>query len=291
MTYLIKIFIILFLFIGLTFAQEASDSQFEFLPEGINFIPLKANHQEAKIGVLYYPENANLKVDIGNTVDVIAVNFSNSKSKLTFGIEFMAYALSTSYKGKRLQIDALDGFFGGNASFTKNYSNSKLLSRFRMIHNSAHLVDGHYDNDLEEWKNNKKPVAFAKDFAELTVANEIYPDFGVVKYYGSGSFSFLVRPDELKRFALNIGIEVTFDDLIGEVFNNKTNLFLAHHLSFFGLPKYTGNNHTMLGVKFGEWSSKGIMFYLSYYQGNNIFSEYYYERVSRFGIGFFVDFI
>ncbi|MCB0747265.1 MAG: hypothetical protein KDC90_07355, partial [Ignavibacteriae bacterium] len=157
----LKNFILLFIFIFLIksnqiFSQGKS-LEFEFLPSGIHILPLKANYDEARIGILYYPKNGNLKVDIGNNIDLFAFNFPLSKSKITLSIEFMAYALSTNYEQKRLQIDALDGFFGGNVVFSKNYNDGKLISRFRIIHNSAHLVDGHYDDQNDEWMNNSRP--------------------------------------------------------------------------------------------------------------------------------------
>ena len=46
----------------------------------------------------------------------------------------------------------------------------------------------------------------------------------------------------------------------------------------------------MGGIKFGEWDGKGLVFYLSYYAGANPFSEYYSERINKFGLGVFVDF-
>jgi hypothetical protein len=100
----------------------------ELFPSGLHFFPLKANYQEARIGIFYYPEDASLKVDIGNNIDLIAIHFPQSNSKLTFGIEFMAYALSSSFEGKRLQIDAIDGFFGGNAVFSKMISDNQMLA-------------------------------------------------------------------------------------------------------------------------------------------------------------------
>src|ERR1035437_10019412 len=88
-----------------------------FFPPGLNFLPLRANNQEAKMGILYYPNTTNLKLDIGNTMDLIRFNLQDNKY-ITVGIEFMAYAYSVSFSQMRLQIGALDGFFGGNAVYT-----------------------------------------------------------------------------------------------------------------------------------------------------------------------------
>ena len=263
----------------------------ELFPAGLHFFPLKANNQEARIGILYYPENASLKVDVGNNIDLIAFHFDESKSKLSFGIEFMAYALSTSFEGKRLQINALDGFFGGNAVYSKKNDDDVLFLRFRFIHNSAHLVDGSFIKTENRWKNDLLPIPYTKDFGELTVAlKHLFNNFGL-RYNVGFAYATHVRPLELEKFSMSAGIEIAFKNVFGEIFHNDNNLFIADHISFEGTPKYSGSNNLLMGIKFGEWDSKGVIIYVSYYNGRNMFSEYYYERISKFGIGFFIDFI
>jgi hypothetical protein len=263
----------------------------ELFPAGLHFLPLKANNQEARIGILYYPENASLKVDVGNNIDLIAIHFNESKSKLSFGIEFMAYALSTSFEGKRLQIDALDGFFGGNAVYSKKNNDDIIFLRFRFIHNSAHLVDGSFIKTENRWKKDLLPIPYTKDFGELTIARKHLISNFSLRYNVGFAYATHVRPLELEKFSMSIGIEVAIKNVFGELFERETNLFIADYLSFEGIPKYVGSNNLLTGIKFGEWDSKGVVIYVSYYTGRNIFSEYYYERISKFGIGFFIDFI
>jgi len=270
------------------FTQEKSG--FEFLPEGMNFKPLKANHQEARFGILYYTATSNLKVDIGNSSDIIAYYLNEGNTKLTAGIDFMAYAFSTSYAGNRLQIDALDGFFGGNISYSQKTENGKFLGRFRVVHNSAHFVDGHFNVGENKWLDDKTPIPFTRDMGELTLANQINYNSAILKYYGSISYSTLVRPADLKKYSGNCGVEVAFTDILGKFLNKSTQLYFAYHFSLVGIPEYMGNSHSMLGIKAGEWEGKGISLYLSYFNGNNVFSEYYKDRIEKFGIGFFVDF-
>lgn len=271
-----------------TFSQ--SYYQFTLLPGGLNFMPLKANNQEAKLGVLYYTSTTNLKVDIGNTVDILAYESVESQARFTAGIEFMAYAFSKSYAGKRLQISAVDGFFGGNITFTKQFENDRLLARFRIIHNSAHLVDGSYDADKDLWIDEKKPIPFTKDFGELTIAHQIYFDYAILKYYGGLSYATLIRPDELKRYTFHLGFEIAAPNNLGKVFNNVINLFLADHFFLDGAGKYSGSNQLITGVKMGEWDKKGIIVYASFYSGRDMFSSYYDRKISKFGIGFSIDF-
>ncbi|MBX2975019.1 MAG: DUF1207 domain-containing protein [Ignavibacteriaceae bacterium] len=268
-----------------------SQTTFEFLPDGISFLPLRANKQEAKIGVLYYPDNANLKVDIGNNMDLLGFQFDKEK-KLTFGIEFMAYANVIGYEQLRLQIDAIDGFFGGNAIYQINYDKNQLAFRFRFIHNSAHLVDGNWwiHKYPRNWTKPGGPIPYTRDFAELMVANSFNLKNYHTRVYSGFAYSFRVRPSELKRPGFSSGFEIHNSELISSLFEKPTILFIANHFTLEGVPKYSGTNHLQGGIKFGELNSKGIIFYLSYFSGNNLFSEYYSEKLKKFGIGFTVDF-
>ncbi len=284
-----KKLLLIFLAFVLGINIHAQDYKVTFMPSEITFLPFRANFEEARIGVLYYSENANLKLDLGGTTEILGIEYPASKAKLTFGIEFMAYALSTSYSGRRLQIDAVDGFFGGHASFVKFADNGKYLARFRIIHNSAHLVDGHYDETLKRWMNDDKPIPFTRDFGELTFAREQIAGDYQLKYYGGVAYATLVRPSQLKKYSFSAGMELHTNKFYSEFFDDNLNLFFAYNFVLKGMPVYTGNNHFMLGAKFGEWYGKGLVFYLSYFAGKNVFSEYYTNSIKRFGIGFYVD--
>lgn len=283
--------IVLFLLISnTTFSQNPSNYEIQLFAPGLHFLPFKANYQEARVGILYYTSNANLKVDLGNNIDLLRIYYPESNSTLSFAVEFMGYALSTSYRGNRLQIDALDGFFGGNVAFSRRYENGKFISRFRIIHNSAHLVDGHYDRYQKKWINDDEPIPFTRDFGELTLGYQFYPSFGSLRTYGTAAYSTLVRPGDMKKWSGYFGYELAFDKIIDETLGAKTNLFIASQFNIVGTPTYQLNSKFMAGLKLGEWDGKGLVFYLSYYTGANPFSEYYSERIKKFGVGFFVDF-
>lgn len=286
-----KIFLLIItaLFISQNILSQ-NEHKFALLPDGLCFMPLKANNQEARLGLLYYTSTTNLKVDIGNSVDLLEFEIIEEKIKIRAGIEFMAYAFSKSYAGQRLQISAVDGFFGGNVSFSKKLDSSKLLARFRIIHNSAHLVDGSYDTGNNLWIDNREPIAFTKDFGEITIAHQISFDAVILKYYGGLSYATLIRPDELKRYNYHLGFEIAAPNCIGKVFENDLNLFVAEHFFLDGTEKYFGNQQVMVGGKIGKWDEKGIVMYASYYSGREMFSSYYDRRISKFGIGFFIDF-
>lgn len=273
------------------FHGEPSDTvQIEFLPSGLHFLPLKANFQEARVGVFTYFGTSNLKVDIGNTIDVASMTVASSQLRLTIGIEFMAYAYTTGAQGLRLQVDAIDGFFGGNVAVSQQNGESHLCGRLRILHQSAHMVDGQYFLGTNQWLGNRRPIPFTRDFGELTVAHELRPQRFSLRYYGGTSYATLVRPSELKRFSVLAGFELAIGELLGKVLGHRTNVFFADHFTLTGAPNYAASNQLQVGVKFGRWHGKGIVFYLSYYAGNNFFGQYYNEKVTIAGAGFTVDF-
>lgn len=291
--YLSRHLLLIIIILTSAFSQEEmrdTQNRFEFLPAGLHFSPLRANVQEPRIGVFKYFGTANLKVDIGNTIDVFGYSIPSPSLRFTAGIDFMAYAFVTGAQGLRLQIDALDGFFGGNITVSKQEDESRLLLRLRILHLSAHMVDGHYSLRAKQWIDNREPIPFTKDFGELVVANVIENASTTVRYYGGISYATLVRPVELERFAFLVGIELSNSEILGSVLSHDASPFIANHFTVSGNPVFTGNNQTQIGIKFGSWNGKGVVLYLAYYTGNSFFSEYFDERVQIVGAGFTVDF-
>ncbi len=284
-----KRFILFFLLFGII--EVSAQENIEFLPTGLHFKPLIANVYEPRLGVLYFPDDRSLKVDIGNSIDIIAYHNLIRYTKVSLGIDFMAYGLASSYEGKRLQIDALDGFFGGNATISFSVDElSKYKLRFRIIHNSAHLVDGSYSNNNGTWKNNYLPVPYARDFMEATITKESKFNSGDYRIYISPSYSVLVRPEILKRWSFNFGTEMYLNNFVGNILDKSTSIYMAYHFSLIGTPIYRGNSTFIAGLKLGEVYSKGVNLYMSYHTGMHYFSEYFSKRIAKFGIGFNVDF-
>lgn len=284
--FIVNLFLILF--VSNIIAQKDT-AKTQFFPDGLHLLPIKAYYKEPKVGMLFYPNSSNIKIDLGLPMDIFLIRF-NQNEKMTIGFEAMIYLLSTNYKEQRFQIDSFDGLFGGNIILSFNNVGNKIYTKFRIIHNSAHLVDGHWDRATGNWIDNKDPIPWAQDFGELTFVQEFYTDFGLIKYYGASAYCNLVRPKENKRWFFNIGGEINFNSLLGEIFSQSTNLFIAYNFSLNGLPKYMGSNNVMMGIKFGDYFGKGIILYLSYFCGNDMISEYYFERVSKFGLGFMIEY-
>jgi hypothetical protein len=270
------------------FPQETQPKYLEFFPSGVHFLPLRANMAEAKVGVLYMTDNMNLKVDIGNTIDLLKFRKEDS-SVVTVGLDFMAYANANSYSGYRLQISALDGFFGGNAVYSFKHNGAEYFLRGRYLHNSAHRVDGFFDVNLGQWIDGQSQTPFTRDYGELTGAVNFSSGDFFFRPYLAVSYAVRVRPKLLKRFMGYTGLEVhSREKLLSP--GLPYSYFTAFQAQLSGRPAYQLSYHTQAGVKFGKWDEKGLSLYASYFYGPDYFNEFYYLRIEKFSIGFFVDF-
>ncbi len=263
----------------------------QFLPGGTLFKPLVANPQEPRVGVRKEIGTSRLKLDIGSMVDFVQLTANDSGTlQFRMGADFFTYALTTSAQGLRLQVDAVDGFFGGHIVMRSADGPRSLVLRLRLMHLSAHLIDGHFDNATGQWKNGQLPIPFTKDFGELVAAYE-FP-LGPTHFLAYSGFGYatLVRPSEIRRLMTLHGVELRTDDDFATVFGKPFALYFADNITFTGVPAYIGTNVAEIGVKFGRWDDIGLKFYINYASGLEFFSQYYNVRRNMGGAGFAIDF-
>ncbi len=285
----LQLFRLFLLVTVLTFA--ASPQNIEFLPGKRLFNMLKAADMEPKFGLTFFPDDRAMKVDVGNAFDVISLQF-DSTSLLNAGTEFFAYAKVIEYRDYRLQVAAIDGYFGGNVTWLKKLANSPhyITSRLRFIHRSAHLVDGAWDPSQSAWKDGVGPVPFADDFFEFNPAIQLVYPAASIKLYGGVTYSILIRPVDQKRTSFSLGSEIFLNEPLFSLLKKEARFWAAGDLKFRGRPEYTPSVSVMAGLKFGQQSGTGLSIYASYYDGYDWFSSYYKTRLQKFGLGFFLDF-
>ena len=265
-------------------------SSFEFLPGKLLFPPLIANYQEPRTGVRKEIGSSRLKLDIGTTLDLIEYRVSTDGSqKIRMGIDLFTYALTTSAQGLRLQVDAVDGFFGGHLAFRTESDSTAFAIRLRIMHLSAHFVDGHLEASGIHWRDGREPIPFTRDFGELTGAFEWKTSNIIWMLYSGLSYATLVRPVEIQRIATIHGVELHTTQLAGPLFGKPFHLFVAYNLTLTGIPAYVGTNNIELGGKIGAWGGTGLRVYIDYYAGLDIFSQYYDVRRETWGIGIAFD--
>jgi hypothetical protein len=269
---------------------SAEKSGFEFLPPGTSFIPLVASYQEPHTGLRKEFGSSRMKLDIGTTLDLLAYQFQGPEvSDIRIGADLFAYGLTTSSQGLRLQIDAVDGLFGGHIVFRHGSERSLFALRLRVLHHSAHFVDGHYDLDSESWKGGRAPNPYTRDFGELVLAHRWgFPRISL-RLYGGVSYATLVRPEEVRRWAGQAGIELQYGVPGDGVWGRPFSIYIADHFSLNGVPAYRGSNNLEGGIKFGRWEGPGLRLYINYHSGLEPFGQYFDIFRQHWGAGFALD--
>ncbi|HUI11617.1 MAG TPA: hypothetical protein VL221_14885 [Bacteroidota bacterium] len=267
--------------------DPAGDRGSTFLPPGTIFAPLRANYEEPRVGIRKEAGTSRLKLDIGSSIDFVEFRPDTCGGRFRIGADFFTYALTTSSEGLRLQVDAVDGFFGGHVAYATG--DGHLLARLRLLHISGHLIDGHWNHITQQWIDNKLPIPYTRDFGELVGEYAWHGEAATLCAYSGFSYATLVRPDSLARFATIHGVELHTTGLTGPVGGRPFSVYIADNLAFTGIPTYYGTNTLESGVKFGDWDGRGVRFYLSYYHGLEVFSQYYYVKTDQWGLGFAFD--
>ncbi|MBI5020272.1 MAG: DUF1207 domain-containing protein [Ignavibacteriales bacterium] len=272
--------------------QPESLSNFNLFPGGLQFPPLKTNTEETRVGLVRFLDRAQMKVELGNSIDLIEYKTALNKLVFRVGIDFFAYAYVKDSEGLYLQIDAIDGFFGGNITVACTDSFSKPMARLRILHHSAHLADGNYwiHTYPREWSKEGGPIPFSRDFGELVLLHHLNYGTEQLRYYGGISYATLNRPAEFKRLAGLAGIEFTTSRLNLKILNQNLSPFISYTMTMTGTPKYSPSHHAEAGIKIGSAYGKGFNLFFSYYKGRHLFGEYYDQRLETIGAGFNVDF-
>lgn len=258
-----------------------------FMPAGLTFSPLTGNPIEGRMAVRKLLEGPDLHVEIGNTIDLIRWKYTPGGSEepirtLSVGATFFTYGYITSMKESRLKVDAIDGFFGGHIVYTTKVDNFVWKLRLRLIHQSAHMVDGRFDKYTETWVDDKFPISYTRDQAEITSIHQ----FGRTRIGGGAGITWLRRPDEVSPYHLFF----TTDRLFRTSASGTVHWYGGYFLRGEDSSGFTLSHSLTAGVKVGKWKGRGIRILLQYYNGLNFFGEYFYSRLEYASVGLSFDF-
>lgn len=257
-------------------AQEITSGSTWF-PEGRGFTPFAANHEEPRMGIAQEVGNSRMKVAIGNALDIY--QYRSGTDTFRVAALFFAYALANDHRGYRLKIDAADGYFG--IGFTLQTA-SPWSFRFRALHLSAHMVDGHYNDELVMWRDGRDPFPFSRNYGEVVAAYLAPMGAWVFRPYAGFSYAPIVKPVVIRKWTMLAGAEVHG--------TGSTHVYGAYHFTLMGTPEVIGSNSIEIGVKFGRWNARGARLFLSYQNGWDNFGEYYNVRREAVAGGFAFDF-
>ncbi|HCY77964.1 MAG TPA: DUF1207 domain-containing protein [Ignavibacteriales bacterium] len=270
---IIKILALLLFSTSISFAQW----QHELFPSDLNIQPFTANILEPKAGFVFAMDNNKLRLDISTSRDI--VKWYDDDETISIGADLFTFTRLRSTDDFKFPVETIDYLFGLNAGYKKQLSDENELGlRFRLSHISAHLVDGQYDAENQEWRDGRDPFVFSKEFIEL------FPYYRVNTFRGYVGLTYIfhIIPEEIKQFNAQVG----FDYFITQFGGETMTPFVAYDFKLAGNETYVGNNIFSVGVKFGNWKNKGLSLYYTYISGKSIHGEYYDVNENYSAVGF-----
>ena len=262
----------------------ASPGGFSFIASGLQFQPLKANVYEPRVGILSQLGKNLLRLDIGNSIDLIQYRSTTNSAIYTIGSDFFTYTLLRGERGFHFPVDASDYFFGINVSYRKPIDPGILSSRVRVSHISSHFVDGHYDNTTVSWKNGRAPIVYSREFLDVVGAWEAPVSEYLTKLYLGATYIFHVDPANLFRFSAYSGFELHRPTSLG------LNPFLAYQVTLMKIDELSLRHSLQIGIKLGGVAGRGPNLYVSYFSGYSIHGEYFNVKDNYFAMGLLVEF-
>lgn len=269
------IFSLLVLFNSVSYSQWKQ----ELFPSDLNIQPFTANLLEPKAGFLISTDNNKLRLDISTSRDII--HWNKNGELISVGADVFTFTRLRSTDDFKFPVETIDYLFGINAGYKKLLCESNEIGlRFRLSHISTHLVDGQYDTQNQQWREGRVPFVYSKEFIELFP----YYRTGTLRGYLGFTYIFHIIPKEIKKINLQVG----FDYFATQFGTDYLTPFVAYDFKLNGIDKFIGNNIISVGIKFGNWQSKGLSFYYAYISGKSIHGQFYdlTENYSNIGFNF-----
>lgn len=264
----------------LIYSAGFSQQKTEYFPTELNIQPFTANILEPKLGFSFKLNESDIRLDIGNSRDLIQYAYNDS-TRFSFGVDLFTFTKLNGETDFHFPVDAVDYLFGLNAGYRKTEKDFEYGFRFRISHISAHFVDGHFDPQLNTWKNNRNPIVYSREFIEFLP----FWRKETIRVYGGFTYLFHVVPKDIGKMNLQTG----FDLFVPQLFNKRINPFIAYDLKLIKLKKYSGVNSLTAGVKFGNFNSSGFSISLNYFAGFSLHGEYFDMYEKYLSLNFNID--
>jgi hypothetical protein len=255
-------------------ADSTMSPRLSWIPDGLKFRPLFANPFEARMGVMSQTAPQKLRLDIGNSTDIVAMQYQDWS--MTFGADFYTYSRLRAEPNFKFPVETADYLFGVNVTATKQLNpESTISSRLRVSHISSHLIDGIPDF--------RATFVYSREFIDWIWAYQ----YKSVRAYVGATVIFHTIPAVFGSVLPQAGFDIADNSLLGEYITLKAGydfrLSTINNVS-------TGINTAQMGVKFGTKYGKGIVLSTFWYEGKSMHGMFYNERDSYFGMGMLVEF-
>jgi hypothetical protein len=269
-----KFVLVIFVLSSVMFSQSL-----KIFPGELNIDPYTANTIEPKLGFMFKNSGNELRLDIGNTIDI--ARLETTSGDFSFGADLFTWTLLRKQENFHFPVDAVDYLFGLNFGYKKSFPDYSYGTRIRLSHISAHLVDGHYDKTNMVWLNNQLPRVYSREFIEMMPFYELSD----LRMYLGFTYLYHVDPEVDCRTQYQAGFEYFKKDFIC----NNLSPFVAYDARLTNGFSQSPNHSINAGVKFGTPYGRGVRLYFNYYSGMNIHGEYYDFKEEYSGIGLNLD--
>ena len=248
----------------------------EWFPADLNIQPFVAHFLEPKTGFQYLFEIEKVRIDIGTSQDII--HWTDENNYYSLGADFFTYTRARAESNFKFPVETIDYLFGVNGGYKHKTETKEWGERLRFSHISAHLVDGYYDSDTENWLNDYQPFVYSKEFFEFMP----YYKLDGVRIYVSLTYMIHIVPTDIINGIYGAG----FDYYAVQLNISAFTPYIGYDFELNGIDEvYFGNNILTAGIKFGHPESRGFSIFTSYYSGKSVHGEFYDINEEYFTIG------
>ena len=242
------------------------------------FVPPVAAQIEARIGTYYLIDDNKMRLDIGNSFDLMKV-YENSDIQINTGADLMTYTRLRSVGKLKFPVETTDYYFGFNSTFVQKTDKDNFFSgRVRLAHISSHLIDGYSKNGVF----NKMPYVYSREFVDLLGAfNFKLNNSGIMKFYLGANFVFSTIPDNVNIVEPQIGFDVK-----NRFLSDNLELVFGYDLRLLGEDNvFRGSNSIQTGLNLK--TSKNTSIFVGYYffSGHSIHGLFLKENDHYNGLG------
>lgn len=240
--------------------------------EGLLFKPLTANTFEPRVGCLFNSKDEKLRLDIGTSIDLLAIN-STKSHPIRVGADFFTFTRLRSVGKMKFPVETSDYFFGINVTGKTYLFEKPLFLRVRAAHISSHLVDGLAVDSVFT----KMPFVFSREFIDFAAALQFKP----VRIYAGLNYVFSTKPKDISPLIPQAGFDFE------QKFNSWLSLVGGYDFKLPGIDGvYTAVHTGQLGLFFKTDDYLGVLLNFNAFKGKSIHGMFYNTEETFFGFGF-----
>lgn len=252
-------------------------SVFLFAEDRIFEAPIGAQI-EARIGTYYLINDDKMRLDIGNTFDLMKL-YENDNLQINSGADLMTFTRLRSVGKFKFPVETTDYYFGVNSTLIQKTDNGKFFSgRVRVAHISSHLIDGLAEDGVFI----RMPYVYSREFVDLIAAYNMHLKERVkLKFYVGANFIFSTIPDEVNKVEPQIGVDIKHI-----IFNPKLEFVIALDHRLLGQNNvFRGSNSIQTGLNYTTSENTSIFFGYYFFSGQSIHGMFIRENDQYHGLG------